>query len=59
MLQPRNLTGEILNQLGKHEIIFLLGTRQTGKTTLTRLVADSAEYQAKGAIFTEEIKSYR
>lgn len=60
MLQPRNLTGEILNQLEKHEIIFLLGTRQTGKTTLTRLVADSAEYEADTIFFFDlEDKEYR
>ncbi len=60
MLQPRNLTGKILNQLEKHEIIFLLGTRQTGKTTLTKLVADSAEYEADTIFFFDfEDKEYR
>jgi len=60
MLHPRYLTGEILNQLEKHEIIFLLGTRQTGKTTLTRLVADRAEYKADTIFFFDlEDKEYR
>ena len=60
MLKPRDLTKEILRQLGKHEIIFLLGTRQTGKTTLTKLVADDADYGANAIFFFDlEDKEYR
>lgn len=60
MLHPRNLTREILTQLEKHEIIFLLGTRQTGKTTLTRLVADCTEYEADTIFFFDlEDREYR
>lgn len=60
MLYPRNLTGEILTQLGKHEIIFLLGTRQTGKTTLAGLVADGAQYDPDSIFFFDlEDKEYR
>jgi hypothetical protein len=60
MPQPRNLTKKILTQLKRHEIIFLLGTRQTGKTTLTRLVADGAEFGADTIFFFDlEDKAYR
>ena len=47
---PREITEEIVSCLGKHEIIFLLGTRQTGKTTLTKLVAEASHFKP-GEIF--------
>ena len=50
MLLPREITEEIVSCLGKHEIIFLLGTRQTGKTTLTKLVAEASHFKS-GEIF--------
>lgn len=60
MALPRNLTPKILTQLKRHEIVFLLGTRQTGKTTLTRLVADGSEYGADTIFFFDlEDKAYR
>ena len=50
MWLPREITEEIVSCLGKHEIIFLLGTRQTGKTTLTKLVAEASHFKP-GEIF--------
>ncbi len=41
---PRTLTNRILSRFSSHEIVFLLGTRQTGKTTLSRLLAESSSY---------------
>ena len=43
-MYPRTLTNRILTRFQSHEIIFLLGTRQTGKTTLTHLLADRSNY---------------
>ncbi len=59
-MYPRNLTSEILNKLNSKEVIFLLGTRQTGKTTLTKLVSE-ASYFEKKQIFTFDFedKEYR
>ena len=57
---PRKLTREITSQLKKHEIIFLLGTRQTGKTTLTQLVAAASNYKPETIFFFDlEDKEYR
>lgn len=60
MLKNRNITSLILENLSSHEIIFLLGTRQTGKTTLTRLIAEKSNY-TKGHIFFVDFedKEYR
>ncbi len=51
MLLPRTITEKIVSCLGNHEIIFLLGTRQTGKTTLTRLVAEASHFKAQEIFF--------
>ena len=48
---PREITEEIVSCLGKHEIIFLLGTRQTGKTTLTKLVAEASQFKPGETFF--------
>ena len=50
MLLARTITEKIVSCLNSHEIIFLLGTRQTGKTTLTRLVAEASAFKS-GEIF--------
>ncbi len=39
---PRQLTKEILAGFDSADLVFLLGTRQAGKTTLTHLVANFA-----------------
>ncbi|WP_256359144.1 hypothetical protein [Candidatus Marithrix sp. Canyon 246] len=39
---PRELTKEILAGFNSADVVFLLGTRQVGKTTLTHLVANFA-----------------
>lgn len=60
MFKPRHLTPEIVSQLESHEIIFLLGTRQTGKTTLCKLVAESCAYRSDAIFFFDlEDKEYR
>ncbi|MEA3348835.1 MAG: ATP-binding protein [Pseudomonadota bacterium] len=51
MTLPRTITSKIVSSLANHEIIFLLGTRQTGKTTLTRLVAQASSFQASETFF--------
>ncbi len=57
---PRDLTPLIIEQLKKHEIIFLLGTRQTGKTTLTKLIAKESDYKSDLIFFFDfEDKEYR
>lgn len=59
-MYPRNLTQEILNKINSREIIFLLGTRQTGKTTLTKLVAEASDFDRKQIFsFDFEDKEYR
>ena len=51
MLLPRAITEKIVSCLANHEIVFLLGTRQTGKTTLTRLVAEASHFKARETFF--------
>ncbi len=51
MLLARTITEKIVSCLGNHEIIFLLGTRQTGKTTLTRLVAEASSFKTPEIFF--------
>ena len=43
IMYARSLTQEILNKLSSGEIIFLLGTRQTGKTTLSKLISEALQ----------------
>jgi predicted AAA+ superfamily ATPase len=50
MLFARKITKKIVSCLDQHEIIFLLGTRQTGKTTLTRMIAEASDFKS-GEIF--------
>lgn len=50
-MYDRNLLPVILNDFNKHEIVFLLGTRQTGKTTLTKLVADKSIFNNEDTFF--------
>ncbi len=60
MLKPRRLTPIIISHLNSHEIIFLLGTRQTGKTTLCKLVAEDSGFDKKSVFFFDlEDKEYR
>ncbi len=54
MLRPRDLTRKVLAHLDGHEIIFLLGTRQTGKTTLAGLVADASGYDRDAVFFLQQ-----
>lgn len=57
---PRDITPLVLEQLKRHEIIFLLGTRQTGKTTLTKIIAKGSTYKSDSIFFFDfEDKGYR
>ncbi len=57
---PRELTSQILAHFDSADLVFLLGTRQTGKTTLTHLVAnDSSFLNDKIWYFDIEDKQYR
>lgn len=56
----RSLTQKILRNIDKKEVIFLLGTRQTGKTTLTKLVSQESNYNDNQIFFFDfEDKEYR
>jgi len=59
-MYTRNLTGKIIDKLNSREIIFLLGTRQTGKTTLTKLIAEASGFDKNHIFFFDfEDKEYR
>jgi len=44
---PRVLINPILAQFESRDLVFLLGTRQTGKTTLAHLLAQDSAYSKK------------
>lgn len=57
-MYDRKILSEILNGLNSREILFLLGTRQVGKTTLTKLIAKNSGF--KNIFFFDlEDKEYR
>jgi len=59
-MYARSLTQEILNKIQTREIIFLLGTRQTGKTTLTKLIAKASGFDIDHIFYFDfEDKEYR
>ncbi|MBL7104829.1 MAG: ATP-binding protein [Bacteroidales bacterium] len=59
-MYPRDLTKEILNKIHSREIIFMLGTRQAGKTTLTKLIAAASNFDKNHIFFFDfEDKEYR
>ena len=56
----RELVKLILETFEQHEIVFLLGTRQTGKTTLSKLIAKASDYTAENIHFIDfEDKMFR
>lgn len=54
----RKFLSKILNELSSREIVFLLGTRQVGKTTLSKLIAKSSNFDTI-FFFDFEDKEYR
>lgn len=50
-MYSRIIADKILGSLSSHEIIFLLGTRQVGKTTLTKMTMDAHKIDAKQKIY--------
>ena len=57
---PRVLINPILAQFESRDLVFLLGTRQTGKTTLAHLLAQDSAYSKKETgYFDFEDKQYR
>lgn len=59
-MYPRQITQDILRNIHTREIIFLLGTRQTGKTTLSKLVSKDSGFDEKHIFFFDfEDKEYR
>jgi predicted AAA+ superfamily ATPase len=54
----RKILSKILNEFNSHEIIFLLGTRQVGKTTLSKLIAEKSNMENLYFIDFED-KEYR
>ncbi len=60
MLFERDITKQIIKDLKQHEIVILHGTRQTGKTSITRLVAKNSNFTEENTFFFDfEDKSYR
>ena len=56
----RELVNTILKNFDQHEIVFLLGTRQTGKTTLSKLIAQTSAYARNNIHYIDfEDKTYR
>ena len=59
-MYKRDLTKEILKNINTREIVFLLGTRQTGKTTLTKLISGESGFDKKHIFYFDfEDKEYR
>jgi uncharacterized protein len=57
---PRLLEKQILAQFDSPDLVFLLGTRQTGKTTLAQLLANNSSYSKDETwYFDFEDKQYR
>ena len=54
----RKILSKILNELDSREIVFLLGTRQVGKTTLSKLIARESRFEHV-YFFDFEDKAYR
>jgi len=54
----RKILSKILNQLDSREVVFLLGTRQAGKTTLSKLIAQESSFD-NVFFFDFEDKEYR
>lgn len=50
-MYKRIIADKILDSLSSHEIIFLLGTRQVGKTTLTKMIMDAHKIDPKQKIY--------
>jgi predicted AAA+ superfamily ATPase len=60
MYIKREITDKIVESLKSHELIILTGTRQTGKTTLTRLVSEVSGIVKENIFYYDlEDKSYR
>lgn len=59
-MYDRTLLPLILKNFSQHEVVFLLGTRQTGKTTLSKLIAEHSSFNQKNIFFFDfEDKTYR
>ena len=54
----RKILSKILNEIDSAEIVFLLGTRQVGKTTLSKLIAQESNFD-NVYFFDFEDKEYR
>lgn len=60
MLFDRDIVKTILADFDSRDIMFLLGTRQTGKTTICKLIADLCGYPSSAIFFIDfEDKRYR
>ena len=54
----RKFLSKIISELGSRELVFLLGTRQVGKTTLSKLIAQESDFR-NIYFFDFEDKEYR
>lgn len=48
----RGLTKEILNKIESKEVVFLLGTRQAGKATLSMLISEASGFDNAHIFFS-------
>jgi predicted AAA+ superfamily ATPase len=54
----RKILSKIIKELSSREVVFLLGTRQVGKTTLSKLIAEKSKFEDV-FFFDFEDKEYR
>ena len=60
MIKDRKISKEIIAALNSHEIVVLLGTRQAGKTTLTKIISERSDFTKEQIFFYDfEDKSKR
>ncbi|HHL32348.1 MAG TPA: ATP-binding protein [Oceanospirillales bacterium] len=59
-MYKREISKDIIASFDSREVVFLLGTRQTGKTTLSKLLAQESQYsQSNTYYFDFEDRHYR
>ena len=54
----RKILSKIVDEFNSKEVVFLLGTRQVGKTTLSKLIAEASDH-SNIYFFDFEDKEYR
>ncbi|MHB1647018.1 MAG: ATP-binding protein [bacterium] len=58
MIFERDIVNSILNKFGSREVVFLLGTRQTGKTTIAKIL--QGKWKTENSLYIDlEDQTYR